>query len=393
MRDRSGRPRAAVYHPWLIEGGGSESVTLWAAQALAHDFDVDILTMGSTPLERLDAAYGTSLSRAGVGLIQVPLPRLLRRRGDALRAALAARAVRPRWPVYDLLFSSYNVMDFGRRGLQYISDFSFDDSLRRAMLDDPENWRAARRRSPLGKRLYLGAARKLARQSRGGWRRNLTLANSRWSRDLMAEAFGIESEVVYPPVVGPDPDVAWENRTDGFVTVGRIVPEKRIEDLADITADVRRAGCDVHLHVLGRVPDDGYGRRLEARAREARGWLSLEGPVYGEAKREYLLGHRYGLSGRRHEPFGMSAAEMVKAGLIVWVPRSGGQVEIVDHPDLVFDSPADAAAKIVRVLADAGLQRALREHLRRQAAKFALSGFVEGIRWAGEEFREACHGG
>ncbi len=393
MRGGSRRPRAAVHHPWLIEGGGSESVTLWAAQALAYDFDVDILTMGSTPLERLDAAYGTRLSGSGVGLIRVPLPRPLRRRGDALRAALAARAVRPRWPGYDLLFSSYNVMDFGRRGLQYISDFSFDDSLRRAMLENPDNWRDARRRSPLGQRVYLSAARRLARQSRDGWRRNLTLANSRWSRDLMAEAFGIESEVVYPPVIGPDPDVAWEDRTDGFVTIGRIVPEKRVDELADIVAEVRRAGHDIHLHILGRVPDDGYGRRLEARARDAQGWLSLEGPVYGEAKRGDLLGHRYGLSGRRHEAFGMSAAEMVKAGLIVWVPRSGGQVEIVDHPDLVFDSPADAAAKIVRVLRDPGRQRALREHLRRQAAKFSLGGFVEGIRRAGEEFREARRDG
>lgn len=392
MRKPSGRPRAAVYHPWLIEGGGSESVTLWAAQALAYDFDVDILTMGSTPLRRLDAAYGTRLEDSEVGLIQVPLPKPLQRRGDALRAALAARAVRPRWPGYDLLFSSYNVMDFGRRGLQYISDFSFDDSLRRA-LENPGDWREARRRSPLGRRLYLDAARRLARQSRAGWRRNLTLANSRWSRDLMAEAFGIESAVVYPPVVGPDPDVPWEKRADGFVTIGRIVPEKRVDDLADIAAEVRRAGWDVHLHVLGRLPDDDCGRRLEAKAREAGGGLSLEGPVYGDAKRDFLLGHRYGLSGRRHEPFGMSAAEMVKAGLIVWVPASGGQVEIVDHPELVFVSPADATAKIVRVLADPGRQRALREHLRRQAAKLSLGGFIEGIRRAGEEFRETRHEG
>ncbi|MDD8027116.1 MAG: glycosyltransferase family 4 protein [Acidobacteriota bacterium] len=393
MKESVGRPKAAVYHPWLIEGGGSEAVALWAARALSYEFAVDILTMGETPLDRLNAAYGTDLREPEIGLIRIPVPRLLRRRGDALRAALAARAVRPLLSGYDLLFSSYNVMDFGRRGLQYISDFSFDDAIRRACLGDTVDGRELRRRPAPWRSLYLGTARKIARQSRSGWRRNLTLANSRWSRDLMAEVFGVESEVVYPPVVAPDPDVAWEKRADGFVTIGRIVPEKRVDELADIVAEVGRANRDVHLHVLGRVPDDALGRTLAAKARASAGSLRLEGPVYGEAKRGFLLGHRYGLSGRRHEPFGMSAAEMVRAGLIVWVPQSGGQVEIVDHPELVFESPADAAAKIGRVMADPARQRALLAHLRRQAAKFAIGGFVEGIRRAGSEFREIRHAG
>jgi glycosyltransferase involved in cell wall biosynthesis len=317
-----------------------------------------------------------------------PLPRLLRHRGDALRAALATRAMRALMSNYDLLFSSYNVMDFGRPGIQYISDFSFDDTIRRAFLSDSFLGRESLRRPGLGRRLYLSAALRLASQSRFGWRRNLTLANSHWSRRLMAEVFGVESEVVYPPVVGPDPEVSWESRSDGFVTIGRIVPEKRVDELADLVTEVRRRGRETHLHVLGRVPDNPYGRILAAKAGASAGAVMLEGPVYGDAKRKYLMEHRYGLSGRRHEPFGMSAAEMVRAGLIVWVPQSGGQVEIVDHPDLVFDSPSDAAEKIIRVMDDPARQRALLDHLRRQAAKFSLGEFVEGIRRAAAGFRE-----
>ncbi len=94
------------------------------------------MTMGATSLGRLNEAYGTALDANRIGIVRIPLPRLLRRRGDAPGAPLwlarAARARRASTTI--LLFSSYNVMDFGRRGLQYVSDFSFDDSLRRALL-------------------------------------------------------------------------------------------------------------------------------------------------------------------------------------------------------------------------------------------------------------------
>ena len=39
--------------------------------------------------------------------------------------------------------------------------------------------------------------------------------------------------------------------------------------------------------------------------------------------------HRYGIHGMREEHFGMAPAEMARAGAIVWVPRGGGQTEIV----------------------------------------------------------------
>ena len=42
-----------------------------------------------------------------------------------------------------------------------------------------------------------------------------------------------------------------------------------------------------------------------------------------------MASHRYGIHGMREEHFGMAPAEMVRAGVIVWVPRGGGQMEIV----------------------------------------------------------------
>ena len=72
----------------------------------------------------------------------------------------------------------------------------------------------------------------------------------------------------------------------------------------------------------------------------------FQGPVQGDAKRALLRGHRFGIHCRSHEPFGIAVAELAAAGCVTFVPDGGGQVEIVDHPDLIYTSPEAAIEKI-----------------------------------------------
>jgi glycosyltransferase involved in cell wall biosynthesis len=216
----------------------------------------------------------------------------------------------------------------------------------------------------------------------------LTVANSAWTRDLLSDAFGVQATVVFPPVQRIESPLPWERRADGFVSIGRLVPEKRVIEMIDILARVRGASSALVYRIAGRVPDSSYGRAVENKTRTAGGWVTLDGPVFGPAKAGQLAGYRYGLAGCLHESFGIAAAEMVRAGMIVWVPASGGQTEIVDHPDLIYDDDADAVAKISRVLRDPARQSALRAHLARQAEKFSVERFRAGIREAVANFRE-----
>ena len=382
------RPRLAVIHPWLRAAGGSEPVALWAAEELKTDYEVEILTMGKSGLDELNAAYGTSLAEPEVRFVRLPIPRLLGTRGDAWRGIRLVRWVRARAREFDVLLSSYNVMDFGRPGIQYISDFSFSDRMRRALMENTGDWREGFRRAGAARRGYLAMGRILSGQTKRGWRRNLTVANSAFTRDLLAAAFGVQTSVVFPPVPRIDSPLPWEQRAEGFVSVGRIVPEKRVIEMINILARVRSASPALVYRVLGRVPDSPYGRTVADRARAAGGWIRLDGPVFGPAKAKKLAGYRYGLAGRFHEAFGIATAEMVRAGMIVWVPASGGQTEIVDHPDLIYDDDADAVAKIGRVLCDPARQSALRAHLAHQAEKFSVERFRAGIREAVTIFRE-----
>ncbi len=76
----------------------------------------------------------------------------------------------------------------------------------------------------------------------------------------------------------------------------------------------------------------------------------------------------------------LAPAETVKGGCITFVPNSGGQTEIVNHPALTFSNDEDAVSKICTVLSSAALQENLRAHLAGRARKFSVENFKSGIR-------------
>ncbi len=196
----------------------------------------------------------------------------------------------------------------------------------------------------------------------------------------MRERYGIEAPTLYPPVADDFPVISYEEREKGFVCIGRWVPEKRVHTVIEILAQVRQKGHDVHLHVVGGSDDSQYVRTLRALCRQHREWVFLEGAVFGEKKKALIARHRFGINACENEAFGIATAEMVKAGCLVWVPNGGGQVEIVNHPSLVYKDSEDAVRKIEKVLNSAETQHSLREHLARGAESFSVENFLKGMR-------------
>jgi len=237
--------------------------------------------------------------------------------------------------------------------------------------------------------VYIWFGKRLASQSEDGWRENWTFANSDWSRAVLERRFGLKCGVIYPPiqdaVAGPD----WREKETGFVVLARMSREKRVEKAVEILAEVRRSGVDVHLHILGREDNKLYTREIRELCEKHADWAHYEGFVGGEGKMEFLSRHRYGLSACWNEAFGIAVAEMVKAGSIVWVPNGGGQVEIVGHEDLIYESVNDAARKILRVLGDEERQSALLHHLSGKAELYSSGRFMSETRRVVGEFMES----
>jgi glycosyltransferase involved in cell wall biosynthesis len=372
--------RIAIVHSELKGGAGSEARALWLAEALKEMGAITLMSMGEINLERLNEIYGTRLSPREISLVSIPIPWLFRYKFDAFRGYRLARYIKKNSKNYDVMISAYNVVDFGKPGIQFIADFSFDDRLRRnynPMASSIQN--VIYKKTP-ARMFYLWVGRILSRTFQEGWLKNLTVANSIWTQKILKKEYGLDCEVLYPPVSGTFRPVSWAERENGFMVLGRFSPEKRIERVISILGQVREKGFDVHLHILGRGDNAAYAKYLSGLSQVHSDWVFLEGLVVGDEKNEFLASHRFGISGCRNEAYGIAVAEMVKAGAIVWVPDGGGQVEIVGRDELIYGTDDDAVEKIAWVLGSKQEQTRIKKILEKRAEAIEIGRFIDGSR-------------
>lgn len=367
--------KVVLGHPF-IGRGGSEAVVMWLIEALKHNHEVTVLTTGGWNLAELNAYYGTQVKASEVRVRIAPVPWPVRNySAAALRGAFFQRGARRVAHEYDIRISAYSPIDWGMPAIHFIADFSWHRELREKF--DPPTPGYIYRDTVL-RRAYLGlAAACVPRSRRNVLRDDKVIANSRWTADQIQQACGVEcAGVIYPPVWTEFPSVPWQEKEDAFVMIGRIAAEKRIEEAISILETVRARGYKVRLHLCGEISEDQYGNSIAQLCRERAAWIVMEGRVSGERKNCILTHCRYGIQMRSAEPFGISVAEMVKAGAIVFTPSNGGQTEILAQSDLLFAGNDDALAKICAVMANAHLQADIRKHLSCQALEFTSTAFI-----------------
>ena len=272
--------------------------------------------------------------------------------------------------------SAYSPTDWGLPAIHFIADFSWHSELRKRLHPSPPGY--IYRNSPL-RWAYLKTASAFRRPSgRDVLKDDILIANSSWSASLLKENCGTScSTVVYPPVLENFPFVSWDNKELSFVMIGRIAPEKRIEWAIEILDAVRQRGYPVRLHLCGPIQSDLYGRKIIRLCNHRTHWIFLEGIVSGTRKVQILSHCRYGIQTCAAEAFGISVAEMIKAGSIVFAPNNGGQTEILQSPDLLFTDTNDAVDKVCAVLSSSKKQRTLLAHLVTCAETFGADKFKQ----------------
>lgn len=351
-------------------------------EALQERFETTLVTAAPFDCARLNQAYHCNVDADRIRVRTAPMPAVVRsaKAGDALKGAFFGRFVKSIGHEFDLCISSYNFADFGRPAIQFIADFSWDDDVRRAFDPVSPGLRGLLQRRNLARRAYLAGVDLV----RGGHQHpsshagDIVVANSRWSARLLAERHGISAKVIYPPVHAPDFDPTVE-RTSDFVMLGRIAPDKRVTEAIDLMARVRARGHDVRLHVIGPLDASPYGDRVRRRAKEEGGWVRLHGGLYGEEKYAELARHSFGLHMRRREAFGIAVAEMVKMGLVPFVPADSAPAEIVEDERLTFRDPEQAVDLIDRLLRDQILRRQVRNALTFRGRLFSKEEFVRQV--------------
>lgn len=371
----------AIWQPYFM-GGGAEAVSLWILEALAPHYDVTLFTLNSIDLERLDILYNTHLSQQTI-TVKPLLPSALNR--DFVKPLIANnRKVRSgliHWSVrafkelnrdYDLVLSTYNGIDMGRRGLQYL------------------HWVHVVEPSPKKMNTWGTIVMKISDFSLENLQKNITLANSKYTAENIKDAYGIESRVVYPPVVTEINAIPWEQKENSFLCSGRIVKPKQPHQVIEILQKVRDRGFDVKLHITGGgggAYQQSYERRIKKIAAQNSDWIQVYQDLPYKDYLKILARCRYGLH-QKPEPFGISVAEMVKAGMIPFVRNKGGQVEIVgdQHQDLLFHRQPDAVEKIIAVLENTEKQKSLLESLKQQQDLFSVEQFMTEIQLAVSDY-------
>jgi glycosyltransferase involved in cell wall biosynthesis len=369
------RAKVAIGHPFLGRGG-SESTVMWLIEALKPGCDITVITTGGWDLAELNMYYGTRVREEEVRVRIAPVPFPLQGlSAAAFRAACYQRYAREVAAEYDVRLSAYNLTDWGLPAIHFIADFSWHLEIRNRI--DPPSPGLIYKDSALRK-AYLGISAAYANPSgRDLLRQDRLIANSMWTAELIRQVCHVDSTaVVYPCVWTEFPKTAWEDKEDAFVMIGRVTPEKQVERAIAILRLVRDRGYAIRLHLCGHIDNDLYGRKIAMLCREHSDWIIPEGFVSGARKTQILSRCRFGIHTRGAEPFGISVAEMVQAGAIVFAPDRGGQVEILDHNDLLFQTMDDAVDKICAVLSSTEKQASLRNHLAKNAGIFRAENFM-----------------
>lgn len=373
--------RVLLVQPSLQPPGGSNGLAAWVLQALVPGHRVTVLSWQAIDVAPINRFYGTALNAGDFETIVVPrlwtiIPDLLPTPAALMRLSLLMRYTRKVCAGFDVIFGVYNEADFGRRGIQYINYPSY---LRPRPAVDLRWYHQAK--APVA--AYYSLADRIAGFSLDRMKSNVTLVNSDWAGEHVRRHLGGHPRTLYPPVANPGPGLPWAGRAPDFLAVGRIAPEKEYERIMRILARVRAGVPGLRLTIVGTSDRQGerYFNSLQAQARALGSWIQFREDLSRDEMRGLMGSHRYGIHGMREEHFGMAPAEMARAGMIVWVPKGGGQMEIVGRePALMYDTEEDAAARITAVLADPSAQERLRVQLATHSEIFSTERFVRQVR-------------
>ena len=381
--------RVLLVQPSLQPPGGSNGVAAWVLQALVPEHRVTVLSWQPVEIEPINRFFGTHLQRSDFDTTGVP--RWYRAVTDHLpvpasliKLSLLMRHTRKVSDGFDVVFGLFNETDYGRRGIQYVH---YPTYLRPRPPVDLRWYHPPQ----AGLDLYYAFCDRIADFSMERMKSNVTLVNSNWTGEQVSGFLGVETRTLYPPVVDPAARLAWESRRNGFLAVGRMSPEKDYARVMKLLARVRDQVPDLTLTIVGTSDrhTQRYREALQALAQSLGSWIEIRQNLSRDEVRALMASHRYGIHGMREEHFGMAPAEMARAGMIVWVPRGGGQMEIVgNEPALMFDSDDDAVEKVTGTVTSAVEQRRLRERLAITSEQFSTTHFMQQVRDIVRDFKE-----
>ena len=200
------------------------------------------------------------------------------------------------------------------------------------------------------------------------------LSTSNFTQGFVRDKWGRESTTLYPPC----PIDLYKNtnsqREDLVITVGRVVPEKRMNLFLDLAQRLPK----LKFAIIGSVAPDreSYFRRLQEIAPMNVSFLMS--PL--RKLRDVLARAKIYVHCARNEHFGISIVEAMAAGCVPVVHDSGGPREIVtDEVGYRWKQLDEAAEAISELIADDGLWRKMSTAAVSRAESFGPETFESAL--------------
>jgi len=363
-----------VIHNNLNKKGGGEKVCMTILEALQDEHDLTLLL--STDVEEfnsLNEYFNTNIEDIDIEVMTVAgqdlLPILERVSAfdvwkfgyftKALRHALFNRYCLQSIESTDLIISTWDEVSTKQNSVQYIH---WPNRYKNLVLTESLSYGQG---VVSAVKLFNFICRKFGKFSKEDITEARLVCNSDRTASQVKQWYGVRPQVLNPPIdtSGLSGGHSWEDREDGIIFLSRIHPGKNIEWLIEILYQVRQRGHDIHFHVIGPKDTDHpeYYQKIQSLSNE-QDFVTLEGQMQGEALNRMLREHKYGINGSRTEQFGIAIAEMIAAGMIPFVPNSGGQRELVkENPAVMFDTTEEAVEKIAKIHSDSHLAAETRQ--------------------------------
>jgi len=384
-----------VIHPGVMTRGGAEAVCLSVLETLQDEHDVTLLTTGSPSLSELNEYFGTTVSDVRIHTnlaldVAERFPASLARLRTALMTRVCQQTVTT---PYDIVINTRTKPlhpASAKGGPHFIS-----------YLHHPHAVMRSETHTRLNRHVVNGYDRVCNEISPEtvALQNAEVLANSQWTAQRVRDYANVDPQVVYPPIdtTNIEPS-SWEDRSDTILTIGRIVPKKRVLQLIEIVTRLRDRGHDVRHRIVGPEPTgrsltvfNSYADTVRERASK-HDFVHFEETVSRERLTELIATAKYGLHGMEREHFGIAVAELVAGGAIPFVPRSGGQMEIVEADEqIMYDTIPEAVEKMDRVMGDDTLQRQIRSSLPDIEERFGRERFQAEIERVVEAFELSIH--
>lgn len=378
--------RALVVHPEFEVIGGAEQVSAHILQWLVVNAAIEVTLLSLSPV------MPASLVKAGmseeaskrVKTLLAGCPGFVRKSNGALhllKLSYLHRSARALCREYDVCISTYNELDFGKMGIQYIHHPSFADRSflremkilgRRSILD----------RIPMADLVYRKMVSVVSGERRSGFTKNLTLVNSFFMQRVVSEVYGITGEVVYPAAVINPKHLElkpWEERALRFVTISRIAPDKDLLAVIDYFSVLQKAFPEAEFVILGRGDDPEYENLIALKAKKRGIRLRIQKGLSDMELKTLLENTKYYVHARVNEHFGIAVVQAVAAGCLVMVHDSGGPREIVQRAELRFENADDLVMKVIRLNKDPLLRSQVMSASQSGLDRFTLSAFYSHL--------------